>query len=211
MKQQMSKSDSQTAWNVVIALVVWLGVAIGIGMSGVLHGASAGLLSGMIWILTIAVMVIYGCSRPLRTWTRTIDMRVLILFHSLRFVGAAFFLLNAAEGRLPQSFSMAGERSGLVVAALALVVAATAVPVRSARQWWIVLGWNLIGLASVLRVLVAGMELGIADMHQMAPMTEWPLNLLPTFLVPVVISTHLVIFSRLWRSARRAPTVIATI
>jgi hypothetical protein len=211
MKNQQSISDAQTTWYVAIALGLWLAVAVGIGLGGVLHGASASLLVGVIWFLTVAVMVVYGTNRTLRRWSRAIDMRVLILFHSVRFIGAAFFLLNAAQGRLPQSFSMAGERSGIVVAALALVVAVTSVPVRSARQWWIVLGWNLIGLASILRVLVAGMELGMADMQQMAPLTEWPLNLLPTFLVPLVISTHLVIFSRLWRSARRVPTVIATI
>jgi hypothetical protein len=211
MKNRQANSDSQTTWKVATALGVWLAVAIGIGLGGVLHGASATVLVGVIWFLTVAVMVVYGCNRTLRTWSRTIDMRVLILFHSVRFIGAAFLLLNAAQGRLPQSFSIAGERSGIVVAALALVVAVTAVPVRSARQWWIVLGWNLIGLASILRVVVAGMALGMADMQQMAPLTEWPLNLLPTFLVPLVISTHLVIFSRLWRSARRVPTVIATI
>jgi hypothetical protein len=211
MKNQLPISDSKTTWNVAIALGLWLAVAVGIGVSGALRGASAPLLVGVIWLLTVAVMVVYATNRTLRTWSRTIDMRVLILFHSVRFIGAAFFLLNAVQGRLPQSFSIAGERSGIVVAALALVVAVTAVPVRSARQWWIVLGWNLIGLASILRVLVAGMELGLADMQQMTPLTEWPLNLLPTFLVPLVISSHLVIFSRLWRSARRVPTVVATI
>lgn len=43
------------------------------------------------------------------------------------------------------------------------------------------------------------MRLGLADMDQMAALTAFPFSLLPTFIVPLIIVTHVLIFVRLWR------------
>jgi hypothetical protein len=136
------------------------------------------------------------------------NLRWLILFHGIRIIGIAFLLLRA-QGRLPENFAISGGHSGIVVAASALLLAFVAVPVRNARQWWTLLSWNLFALAANLRVVVTGIQAGMKDIQQMMPLTEWPLSLLPTFIVPLVIVTHLVIFARLWRTrVATAPAVI---
>ena len=62
-----------------------------------------------------------------------------------------------------------------------------------------ILAWNVFGLADILNVLRGAIQLGLADPDQVAVMTAFPMSLLPTFVVPLVTVTHVLIFVRLWR------------
>lgn len=190
--------DSRTTRIVIITLALWFALATGAGLSGLLRDASASVIGATNWLLVIAVLAACWYSPSLRKWVRAIDMKKLVLLHTIRIVGGGLLMLNA-EGHLPHVFVVSGGHNGIAVALMALVVAFVAVPVRTSTQWWIMLAWNLVGLAGILRVLVTGIQLGMADMSQMAAMTEWPLNLLPTFLTPLMIATHVMMLDRLWR------------
>ena len=62
--------------------------------------------------------------------------------------------------------------------------------------------WNFIGLIDILMVVITAARLGLADPVSMRALTVLPLSLLPTFLVPLIIATHVVIFARLARASR---------
>ena len=57
--------------------------------------------------------------------------------------------------------------------------------------------WNIAGLADILMVVFTATRLALQDAASMAALLRLPLSLLPTFLVPLIIFTHIVIFFRL--------------
>lgn len=107
-----------------------------------------------------------------------LDVRFLVLFHATRFIGIYFLYLHA-HGRLSYAFAVRGGRRDIAVAGMALGVAAYPVP-------RIVYIWNLFGLADIRLVVATGARLGLHDPASMIALTE----------LPLIIFTHVVIFSR---------------
>jgi len=66
----------------------------------------------------------------------------------------------------------------------------------------IYVGWNLLGLLDNIFVVATAGRLFTSDPEGMQAMLRLPLSLLPTFLVPLIITSHMVLLRRL-----RAPTV----
>ncbi len=189
---------------VTTAIGLWLAVAVGIGLSGAYYHASAPVVGATNGVLVTVTLLALFLIRPLRVWAQRVSLRWLVLYHAVRFVGLAFLVLHAS-GALPAAFAVKAGWGDIVVAATALVVAFAAIPVTSRGRWWTVLLWNVFGLFDILMVLGTGMRLGLADPGQLAAITAFPMSLLPTFIVPLVIVTHVLIFIRLWetRNERR--------
>jgi hypothetical protein len=61
----------------------------------------------------------------------------------------------------------------------------------------VVLVWNVIGLIDILFVAATAARLAAADPSSMRALLHLPLSLLPTFLVPLIIATHVWLFWRL--------------
>ena len=62
----------------------------------------------------------------------------------------------------------------------------------------------VLGLADILLVLATGVRLGLRDPAAVDGFVRMPLVLLPTFLVPLVLATHVLLFGRLRGGGRRA-------
>ena len=202
MSNRATALDPRVTRTVLIVLGLWLGLAIGMGAAGVFRNVTAPVLGITNWSLVIAALIAVWRIRPLREWVMALNLRALVLYHAVRFVGI-YFLVLYQQGRLPYAFAVPGGWGDILVAAAALVVAFGFIPIRNMPRWWTVLSWNTVGLLDILMVIATAIRLGLADMRQMAPLTELPLSLLPTFIVPLIIATHALIFVRLWKHRAR--------
>ena len=134
--------------------------------------------------------------RPLRDRALRVDIRWLIAFHLTRFVGIYFLYLYSLR-ELPYSFSVRGGIGDIIMATLALVL------LFGARFRSAIVAWNLVGLADIVAVVVTAARSEMAVPRSMHQLDQFPLILLPTFVVPVIIVTHVLM---LLRVARYAPS-----
>jgi hypothetical protein len=145
------------------------------------------ILFGLVALLLIA----YGSSSEFRGWLSSVPLAWLVSVHVVRFVGFYFLWLHE-HGQLPFAFAVLGGWGDIVVATLALVL--LVLRPRSRAIYHI---WNTLGLADILFVVITATRLALADPASMATLLRLPLSLLPTFIVPLIIFTHAVIFLRL--------------
>lgn len=179
----------------------WLAVALVVGASGALEGARPPMPQVLIALLTLGVVALYWMPTAFRRWVLAVDPRVLVAIHVTRFVGF-YFLYLYGRGELPYAFAVPGGIGDIVVAALAIVVCVVTRPDQG-RGRGLVLAWNVLGLIDILGVVATATRLGVADPASLGALLRLPLSLLPTFLVPIIIATHLILFARLRRSATR--------
>lgn len=150
--------------------------------------------------LTIALLVAARLWSPLRSFVATVDLRALALFHVTRFVGFYFLVLHA-RGELPWAFAVPGGWGDNITAAWVLVLVTFVRPDTSGGRAHY-LAWNLFGLLDILGVVLTAARLAFREPGSMRALLELPLSLLLTFVVPLIIATHLIM---LWRLASTAP------
>jgi hypothetical protein len=144
--------------------------------------------------LTAALLVARATLSGFRIWLAGINIRQLVAIHISRFVGIAF-LVFAARGDLPAAFAVPAGWGDIAIATAALVLVLLVPDLLAHRT--VLLVWNLLGLADILFVVaLAGRTLLLAP-ESMRALLVLPLGLVPTFLVPVIIATHLWLFQRL--------------
>ena len=178
--------------------ILWLLVAITLGASGRVATwrppVPQIVLAGLTALLLAAVVLL----PRFRGWLRTLDLRYLVALHLTRFVGIYFLVLYYRDGALPYAFAVPGGWGDILVAALALGLLAV---VRHLETRLGLLGvWNALGLIDILFVVATASRLALADPDSMNALLRLPLSLLVTFLVPLIIASHVVLF---WRIARR--------
>jgi hypothetical protein len=183
-----------------IAVWLWLVAALVVGHREVLDRLSMPAALGLLFALSGVVLTACLKVRPLRLWIDGLDLRALVFLHVTRFVGIYFLLLHA-RGELPYALAVPGGWGAIVVATGALAVAL--VPMRDSARRHAVAIWNTVGVVDIASVVATAAQLGLRDPTQVRALTVLPLSLLPTFLVPLIIATHVVIFVRLARAAPR--------
>jgi hypothetical protein len=176
-------------------LGAWLTGALALGASGLqarlpMPGPQIILAS-----LTGLLVLLYWRCGPVRAWVLGVDLRWLVWFHLTRFVGFYFLYLHS-RGELPYAFAVPGGVGDIAVALTALVVVA-APPGEAGLK--IYKTWNLLGFIDILLVVITAARLGFANPASMKALTHLPLSLLITFVVPIIIATHIFIFIRLNR------------
>ncbi len=189
-------SLSAQSRRILLAALLWLAIALGIGAAGLLQRLAP--LPQLILVALTAGLVYAGAALPaFRWWALQLDLRALVALHLTRFVGI-YFLALFRRGELPFAFAVPGGWGDILVAALALLLLLIGPP-RGRGRRLIYTTWNVIGLAELLFVVVTAARLGLADPDSMRALTRLPLSLLPTFLVPLLIASHLLIGVRLAR------------
>lgn len=179
---------------------LWVCAAIAAGALGALQQGPKFLFVIVIWTITVVLLVIAFGSRRVREWWYEVDLRLLIAIHVSRFVGFAF-LVYAREGLLPQQWAETAGYGDIAVAVTALgAIAVLSFPQRRFPRSVIL--WNLFGFAEMLHVLYGGMQYVRTQPAPPEIMLRLPMSLLPTFLVPLIIATHVIIFVRCWRELK---------
>jgi len=175
---------------------VWLIAALVAGNQQWLGRLPAPAGPALILVLTGLLLVCYAAAPGFRAWIDALDLRALVLLHVTRLVGI-YFLLLYQRGELPYAFAVPGGWGDITVAVLAILVCV--VPLADANRRRAVTIWNALGFVDILLVVLTAARLGLENRWQMRALTYLPLSLLPTFLVPIIIATHVMIFQRLRR------------
>jgi hypothetical protein len=177
--------------SVALILGAWICIAAGAGIAGWLERANAPVVAAIVWILTALALLACWKVPTLKRWTMKVELRWLVLLHLTRFVGFYFFLLSS-RGELPFAFAAPVGWGDIIVAALAVLLLALS----DARNWSMLIIWNTIGLTDILFAVMTALRFGLEDWRSMHALREFPLSLLPTFLVPLIIVSHVLIFFR---------------
>ena len=182
---------------VVLIGLGWLVLATGVGAVGIVSTLRPPAVPLVLFGLTSVVLGAGWGSTGFRAWLLAIDVRWLVALHLTRFVGA-YFLYLYGRGQLPYAFAVPGGWGDITVASLAGALLLLGSPTMGRRRAAYML-WNVLGLADILFVVVTAARLGAADPESMAALLRLPLSLLPTFLVPLIIASHVVLGVRLAR------------
>jgi len=189
----MMKDSSKRV--VILVLLGWLCFAV--GLSGWFYNASAQAVAAIVW--TFTALVLFACWKIslIRVWALNVDVPWLVLLHVTRLFAGVYFLVLCQHGQLPCGFARPAGWGDIVVAVLALAVLG-ATGTRFAKT--LLLTWNTLGLIDIIFVVLSALGFGLNDWQSMHALRELPLSLLPTFLVPLVIASHVLIFVRLARA-----------
>jgi hypothetical protein len=179
-----------------IALLVWLAAALVVGATGLL--ARSPLPPPPIAFgLTAAALLAVWLSKTIAQAVRDLGPRTLVAFHVVRIAAGIYFLMLAQRGVLPTEFGWVAGYGDIAVGLTAILVCWWCFPLRTPAQQRTLLLWNAFGLLDILGVLANGLRLFLRDPAIGEPFTRLPLALLPTFVVPLVIASHVLIF--VWR------------
>ena len=195
-RELMRKDSSKRV--VILVVLGWLCFAV--GLSGWFYNASALAVAAIVWTLT--ALVLFACWKisPIRVWALNADVRWLVLLHVTRLFAGAYFLVLCQRGQLPCGFARPAGWGDIVVAVLALAVLGAT---RTEFAKKLLLIWNTIGLIDIIFVVFSALRFGLKNWQSMHALRELPLSLLPMFLVPLIIASHVLIFVRLARAERK--------
>jgi hypothetical protein len=176
-----------------VLVAVWLVVAVGAGAAGLparLHPP----FPQVVLLALTALLLGAGWGWPgFRAWLVGLPWRTVVAIHLSRFVGV-YFLWLSGRGELPREFAVPAGVGDVAVALLATALLSAPVPVE--RRPSLLAAWNLLGLADILFVVARAAALGLARPDAMQPLLRLPLSLLPTFLVPIIIASHVLLLSQ---------------
>lgn len=147
-----------------------------------------------------SVSTLWLCHRlrpRFRAWAGSVDLRAILALHVLRAPIGAGFLVLEAQGKLSGAFAELAGYGDIAVGLLAALLLATfgkrdrLLPDRR------LLLWNAFGLLDIaLVVLQAQRLLLFVDPQGIMALAAFPGSMLPTFVVPLVITSHLLVFRR---------------
>ena len=193
------------AW---FALIVLLGAA---GFFDAVRGIGTPGLGIAVALPVLALAAAGLGSAPVNAALRAIPLAPLIGANAVRVLGV-FFVLLYAGGRLPAPFALMAGWGDIAVGIAALPVAWA---VGAARPGWrpLALAWNVLGFLDLVDAIALGVTSAEGSPIRLvfgepnsAIMTGLPWVLIPAFLVPLLMVTHLAVFHRLLAPARpRAP------
>ena len=187
---------------IVVVLSAWFGLA----TTAILLGALQRVFPPVVLMTLLATcLILVATVRSLRESLMRMNLKLLLLPHLIRFVGLAF-LVMVNRGVLPEEFRSIGW--GDLIAAIGASILLLGPPVATGRWRSAWIAWNAFGLTDMLILLGTAVRLGTRAPQAFEIFRHLPMGLLPTFFVPLIITSHLVIFARLLRRDRSpAPPV----
>jgi hypothetical protein len=186
---------------VVVVATAWLSLALLAGATGFLARLPFPGPQLIIFALLAGVLIAVARVPALRAWVDTLPLRALIGINAVRFIGIAFLVL-AARGEISPVFAARAGWGDIATAVLALVLVAAGEPGTPLRRG-LAHAWNAFGLLDL--VVAVGTATAVTlrgTTPGMSPVLTFPLVVVPTFLVPILLANHVVIFRRLLAAGR---------
>jgi hypothetical protein len=180
----------------LIAGLIWFAAAVGVAGSGRLSQLQPPVPQAVILGLTVTLIVLGVALPRFRAWLATWNLRQLIAFHVIRYVGI-YFLILYGRGALPFDFAVPAGWGDIVVATAALVLVLFTPDLTSHRAGVFI--WNVVGFLDIGYAVLTATRLALAAPQSMINILRLPLSLIPTFFVPLIIASHVLIFSRLMK------------
>ena len=196
----MTRTPSHPRLYVAIGLI-WFAVAAALAAGGQLAGLRPPVPQLVLLGLTAALIGAGSMIPGFRVWLAGLNLRQIVALHVLRFVGI-YFLVLYGRGELPFAFAVPGGWGDIAIATGAVVLVLLVPDLAGHRAW--LLAWNALGLADIIYVVATASRLAMAEPNSMQALLRLPLSLLPTFLVPVIIASHVLLFVRLRREPEGA-------
>ena len=189
---------------VLLALGAWFVLVLAIGATSALSPALGGAPAlGLTVALPIAALVwAYFALPSVRNAMARTPLPALVALHVIRLFGFTFLVLYT-RGRLPAPFAPSAGWGDMFIGATAMPVAWAAARF-GARARPVVFLWNALGVADLVIALTLGPLSAPGPLQvfvgppDASPMTSLPWLVIPGFLVPILMFTHVVIFSRLY-------------
>ena len=180
----------------IIGAAVWLAIAVFVSVMGIPQRMVSPTPQIVVLTLTVLLLVASWLYWPLRSWVLTADWRAIVEIHLIRAIAGAGFLIAASKGRFPTRFATMAGWGDISVAILGLLVILLVAPHRSFAPW--VYGiWNTLGLLDILHAVFDASRNAMADRYSMAEMLRPPFVLLPLFVVPILIASHIWLYERI--------------
>jgi len=181
-----------------LVFIAWFTVALVAGALGLPAGLHPPFPQVLLLTLTGLVVAAGMFVPPFRHWLLTLTWQSIVAIHLTRFVGG-YFIYLCRHGELSCAWALPAGIGDLVVAILALSLLLT----RAANsRLWPLIVWNFIGLADILAVVGRAAFIALQNPASMAALLRLPLSLLVTFLVPIIIAGHLLVFARMRKGQR---------
>jgi hypothetical protein len=184
----------------LVVLGVWFLSALGGSLLGVFDsGPRPPLPLGLAAVVPVAAFVAcYLASARFREFVLSLDLRALALAQTFRVVGIVFVILYFL-GALPGAFALPAGWGDFAIGITAPVVAwywKRPFPYRTFVAWNVLGCLDLVSAVS-LGVLASATPVGVlAGDVTTRLMGQFPLSLIPTFFVPLLLILHLICFAR---------------
>jgi hypothetical protein len=199
-------------------LIAWMIAIVGLSLNDVFISSPretplAILLS---FVVTLSLFSLAYINLPLfRRYVLSLDLRLLIMLHSLRMLGIGFVMLHLFN-LLPGLFAyMAGFGDALTAIGAVILTYAFIKDKNGVSKKWI-FRWNTFGLLD----FIVAVSIGILTRNEaiLAPvsgvnsdlMTTFPFVIIPAFLVQVFTLTHIIIYLQLKNNYKQDATVNIT-
>jgi hypothetical protein len=206
MAQALSTRPAHGVRNLTVAvLAVWFLFALGGSLLGVFDSQPRPPVPlGLAAVLPVAVFAFcYLTSASFRQFVLSLDLRLLTLAQTWR-VGGIVFVILYLQGALPGVFALPAGWGDFAIGVTAPLVAWYWKRPFPSKTFIL---WNLLGsldlvLAVTLGVLASATPVGVlAGDVTTRLMGQFPLSLIPTFFVPLLLILHLISLIRVRKEA----------
>jgi hypothetical protein len=194
-RERVSSRDARVAVTSGVVLAMWAIAAIVLARNAAFEQAAGDTVPPVGVTLAVALLATPLCLGISPTLRRLLSRQAsLIRLHLWRLEGIVFLVLMA-QGRVPPLWALPAGIGDILVAATAPWVARNLETPRGRRRAII---WNLLGMADLAVAIGLGITTNPGPAHVFDTMpssvmlTRFPLVLVPTFLVPLAFTLHLV-------------------
>ena len=178
----------------------WLCVIAVVGLTGIYDTAPPQVMGLTIAGCTLLLLALSRFNTSFRSNLDSITTESLICIHSIRAPIGAAFLVMASEGLLPDLFANRAGYGDILTATLGVLVIVFCSTLKNQKLKTIAyVIWNVVGLADLLVAVGTGIYLALQIQDSMIWIARLPLLLVPTFILPILFTSHIIMLKRLMR------------